>query len=665
MKQIIIFLLVLSTFEANSNTVYWADKLVGYSSQTGNKEYSAFQVLGKPSIMPYQGLSASAWMPKFPTDRIEWIRVKFPEKIFAEQIIINENLNPGAIVKIILYDSLNQGHLVFSNHHVRNQLREGRLSKFNIDRTAFRTDEIKIEVNVIEYYDKYQIEAIGIADYHSDYEITINTIEDSVTYEKERLSDKVNSPYSELAPIISQDGRTLVFTREGHPGNIGEKKRQDVWISRLDSTGNFSEAENLGEPVNNENANFAISISTDANSIFLGNIYLPDGTLKAGFSVSNFDGYRWSYPDSIIINDYYNLYPKSSFCLANNSKILITAIKQDDSYGKTDLHVSFLEDDSVWSKPKNLGPLINTSEEELSPYLASDNKTLYFSTSGRPGYGNCDMYVSRRLDDSWTNWTEPVNLGPQINTSGWDAYYTVTSDGQYAYFVSSHNSETAEDIYRVRLPQSAKPDIVVLIKGKVLNQKTNQPLSADIRYEILPDGKEAGMARSNPLTGEYSIILPAGNIYGFLGRSKGFASVNQNIDLKNIKQYNELRRDLYLVPIEEGQIVRINNIFFNFAESELLPESYSELYRLVDLLNQNPDMKIQLNGHTDNVGKSNFNKTLSLKRAEAVADFLQGYNISMSRIKIQGFGSTKPIDNNTTDEGRAQNRRVEFVILEK
>lgn len=662
---VFICFLLLTISDLQSDTIYWADKVVGFSSQSGNKEFSASQVLGKPSIIPSQGKTAAAWMPKFPIYRIEWLRVKFPEKIYVNQILINENFNPGAIVKIILYDSLDNGMLVYSNHKVSNSSGIGKLSKFDIDKTSFRTNELKIEVNLTNYLDEYQIDAVGIADYISNYEVKINVADDTLKYEKEKFGDNINSQYRELGPIISQDGKTLVFTREGHPDNIGVQKRQDVWISKVNEQGEFQKAYNIGEPINNELTNFAISVSTDANSIFLGNIYLPDGTSKPGFSESNFNGIKWSFPDSIIIKDYYNLYPFSSFCLSNSSKILITAIKREDSFGKSDLYVSFLENDSTWTVPKSLGKVINTAEEELSPFLASDNKTLYFSTQGLPGLGNSDMYVSRRLDESWTNWTEPLNLGPNINTDGWDAYYTVTGDGQYAYFVSSLDSRTAEDIYRVKLPVSVKPDAVVLVTGKVLNQKTNKALAADIHYEILPEGFEAGIAKSNPQTGDYSIILPTGKNYGFLAKSNGFASINQNIDLKDITQYNEISRNLYLVPIETGQTVRINNIFFNYDEFELLPESYSELNRLVMLLNENPGMRIQINGYTDNIGSDIFNKELSLKRAESVYDFLKMKSINPDRLKIAGYGRNKPIAKNNTEEGRSKNRRVEFLILEK
>ncbi|MFA5511783.1 MAG: OmpA family protein [Candidatus Kapaibacterium sp.] len=662
----IILISILTNFYVlQSDTIYWADKLVGFSSQTGNKEYSANQAIGKPDIKPEQGQSACAWMPKLPTDRIEWIRVKFPRRIHVSRIYISENLNPGAITKIILYDSLGRGKLVFSNNKVANRPLQGRLSVFDIETSGFTSNEMKIEVNVTGYLENYQIDAIGISSKPLDYETKINHIQDTTEYVKEKLDSNINSIYSELAPIISSDGRTLVFTREGHPDNIGDKKKQDVWISRIDSNGVFQKAENIGPPINDENANFAISVSTNANSIFLGNIYLPDGNAKSGFSSSVYDGYTWSYPDSIIIKNYYNLTTKSSFCLANNGKILITAIKRNDSFGNTDLYVSFLDKDGTWTEPKNLGSQINTAAEELSPFLASDNKTLYFSTSGLPGYGDTDMFFSKRLDDTWTNWTEPVNLGPSINTEGWDAYYTVTADGNYAYFVSSNQGKTDEDIFRVRLPQLVKPETVVLIKGKVLNKKTNQAVSAGISYEILPEGIEAGITKSNPKTGEYSIVLPSGNQYGFLAEAQGYASINEFIDLTVINGYTEFNRDLYLVPIEKGQKVIINNIFFEFAKYELLPESFSELNRLVKLLEQNPNMKIRIEGHTDSVGNNSFNLRLSKQRAESVFNYLTLNGIDNKRIKIKGYGSSRPLTSNNSEEDMAKNRRVEFHILEE
>ena len=274
------------------------------------------------------------------------------------------------------------------------------------------------------------------------------------------------------------------------------------------------------------------------------------------------------------------------------------------------------------------------------------------------------MFVSRRLDSTWTNSSEPVNLGPQLNTSGWDAYYTIPASGEYAYFVSTTNSYGQEDIFRVKLPESLKPKPVVLISGRVLDANNN-PVDAKIIYETLPNGKEAGIARSDPKTGEYKIALPAGAKYGFLAEAQGFIAINENLDLQNIKYYREITRDLHLVPIEQGQTIRINNIFFEFGKYELLEDSYAELNRIVGFLKDNPNISIQINGHTDNVGIPKSNLILSKKRAEAVEDYLISKGINNTRLNVKGYGQTKPIEKNNTEEGRSRTRRVEFVILNK
>jgi outer membrane protein OmpA-like peptidoglycan-associated protein len=328
-----------------------------------------------------------------------------------------------------------------------------------------------------------------------------------------------------------------------------------------------------------------------------------------------------------------------------------------------DIYVSFLLVDGTWSEPKNLGNTINTAAEEVSPYLASDGKTLYFSTGGHPGFGDNDMFISKRLDDTWTNWTEPTNLGSEINTRGWDAYYTISAEGKYAYFVSSENSIGTEDIFRLELPSEITPDPVFLLRGKVLNSKTEQPVSASIKYETLPDGIEAGFATSNALTGDYRIVLPSGKKYGYYAVAEGFVAVNQNLDLREVYDYGELNVDLYLVPIEKGQTVRINNIFFEFGAYELLDDSFIELNRLKESLNANPQMMILVKGHTDNIGNDARNQVLSENRANSVKQYLIEQGIDSTRIRINGMGSKSPIADNNTEEGREKNRRVEFEII--
>ena len=661
----LLFILFITLNSVYSQKTLWADKVIGFSSEGGIKKFSSKQILGEPSVMPYFGFSPCAWTPKLMTRKTEWIQVGFSEAIKAQQIAINENYYPGAISQVILYDSLERGILVYSDNSVNQGEESGNLKHIFFPLTSFRVHSLRINVNLLNYIERYQIDAVAISESADSIKININTPEVDNEYFSEHLNDNINSNSAELAPIISSDGKLLIFTRDTHPENIGSTKTQDVWYSEMDSNGEFSNAQNFGYPINNNGSNFAISLTQDGNSLFLGNVYLPDGSMKPGFSISYKIGKKWSFPDSVKIRNFFNYSKSGSYCLAGNGKVMILSIQREDSYGENDLYVSFLEDDGYWSVPQNLGGIINTADEEVSPFLASDGVTLYYSTAGKRGYGLNDMFFSKRLDDTWKNWSEPVNLGERINSTGWDAYYTIPANGEYAYFVANVNDGNKEDIYRIKLPEKIKPQPVILISGYVINRKTNKPVSASILYEILPDGISAGIARSNAETGEYSIVLPAGKVYGYLAQADGYISVNQNLDLTKDNKYREIKQNLYLVPVEKGQKISINNIFFETNKWELLVASFSELDRILEFLKKNKDIKIKIEGHTDNIGTDKYNEKLSLLRASSVVDYFIKKGIDKSRIIVVGAGSKSPIASNKDEFGRSQNRRVEMTIMEK
>jgi hypothetical protein len=301
----------------------------------------------------------------------------------------------------------------------------------------------------------------------------------------------INSPYDEIAPRMSPDGKTLYIVRKHHPENTGEK--DDVWVSELQN-GAWSEMRNVGKPLNNEGHNMVVSVSPDNNSLLLMNTYNADGTSKgAGISLSFRTANGWSLPVNQTIDNYYNDNQYSEICMSANQKVLVFTIERHDTQGERDLYVSFLKPDGTWTEPKNMGKDVNTFADEGAPYLAPDDKTLYFSSSGWPGYGNKDIFISRRLDDTWTKWSKPQNMGKPINSTHWDSYYTTSASGDYA-IVSSTHAETRTDLYTVRLPASIKPDAVIIVHGKVLNANTNQPVEADISYEILSKSGEAGVA---------------------------------------------------------------------------------------------------------------------------------------------------------------------------
>jgi outer membrane protein OmpA-like peptidoglycan-associated protein len=489
------------------------------------------------------------------------------------------------------------------------------------------------------------------------------------TFQEEFAStmDKgLNTTYGELSPIVTPDGKTMYFVRDGHPLNkYGASGSQDIWVSDISNGIDKATAQHMGAPFNDQRYNTVVGVSPDENTLIIKNAYKNGVYEGSGYSMVYRTREGWSKPEALDIKDYKSM-SKGKYVGANwtqDGKSLLLSFSESSTDDLQDLYVSHRQPDGSWSRPLNLGSDINTKKGEHSPYLASDGKTLYFSSNRDGGEGNYDIWVSKRLDDTWTKWSTPENLGKEVNTSGFDAYYTIDAKGEYAYMVSSKNSKGLEDIVRIKLKQEVQPDPVVLIKGRVLNAKTNEPLEANIAYNGLVDGKNYGIARTNPTTGEYKIVLPYGKVYDFSANAANFIGVSETMDLSSVGGYQEITRDLYLVPIEVGSTVRLNNIFFETGKSELKEESFNELNRVVELLTNNPKMTIELSGHTDNVGNDGFNKKLSQDRANSCKAYLEGKGIAADRLKSVGYGKEKPVADNGTDEGKALNRRVEFTIL--
>jgi outer membrane protein OmpA-like peptidoglycan-associated protein len=490
-------------------------------------------------------------------------------------------------------------------------------------------------------------------------------------YQKENLGALVNSEYAELSPTISPDGKKLFFLRVNHPENTlyPQPGTQDIWMSKLDSTGNWTAARHLKAPFNDENYNAIEGFSADGNTRYIKGYYVRGQYDGMGFSYFELTKDGWKGPTGIKLPGYQSaIKPEdrtiSSYIHTDNQTLLMSFVPDQRKKTDHDLYMSFRKENGNFSEPE-LIPIVSSPYDEIGPFLASDGVTLYFASDRPGGYGSHDIWMSRRLDDTWKNWSEPVNLGPEINTKSWDAYYSVAAAGDVAYMVSSDNGYGKSDIVRIKLKEEVRPNPVALVSGKVLDQKTGKPVEATITYYSLANNVEVGTARSSPGTGDYSIVLPYGKAYGFRAQADGYYAQSENLDLTGLKAYEEIKRNLYLVPIEIGQVVRLNNIFFEFGKATLKPESYEELDRVVKLLTENPTMEIDLAGHTDNVGTDEANQQLSEDRSKAVYDYLTTKGILASRLSTKGFGETKAIATNDSEDGRAQNRRVEFTIRKK
>lgn len=479
------------------------------------------------------------------------------------------------------------------------------------------------------------------------------------------MGANINTDYDDLAPVIAPDGKTFFLTVDGSPENVGGSG-QDVWQSNLDANGNWTPIFNMGYPINNTGSNYLISIAPDNNTIYIGNTYKSNGeSLGAGMSVSHKTENGWEVPTSIEIKNYENKNKYSDFKPDASNRFIIMAIENSQSIGLKDFFISFKQEDGSYSTPKNMGNVINSIADEFGAILAADGKTLYFNSYGHSSYGSADVFMSKRLDDTWTNWSKPQNLGPEINSDDWEGKLTLAADGKFGYISSAAGVANGKsNIFKFELG-SAAPDPVLLIKGKVLNSKTNEPLAAEINYSDLSTNNNMGFARSDPKTGEYQIVLPVGKNYGFLADKMGFYPISDNIDVKALTGYTVIERDLYLTPIEVGEKIRLNNLFFDTDKYDLKLSSGAELKRLIAFMNTYPNMEIEISGYTDNKGTDEHNMALSQSRVNSVISYLTKNGISASRLKGKGYGKENPVATNDTEEGRAKNRRVEFTILKK
>jgi len=504
----------------------------------------------------------------------------------------------------------------------------------------------------------------------------------------ENLGKTVNTEFNEIAPIISPDGKTVYFSRISHPQNTnGTKGSQDIWFSELKNE-QWTAARRLPSPLNKEQYNSLYSITPDGNTLLLKGAYKNGVYETRGFSLSKKTARGWSAPNKIEIPGYSKTSKGQFDCgyLSTDGKVLVMSFSEKKNSKVDDLYVSFKQKDGTWTKPMNLGKEINTEEfTETTPFLAPDGVTLYFSTDRKGGQGSNDIYYSKRIDKSWKRWSRPVNLGSAINTDGYDAYYTISAAGDYAYMVSFKGTEGKGDVVRYNLQPKVVPgdttttqpvvptsDPVVMISGRVIDSKTGKPIEATIIYETLSDGEEAGTATTNPTTGEYKIVLPYGQKYSMRAVAPDFIAEGESIDLTDStadgkgKNYREItNKSLKLIPIEEGQIVRLNNIFFAFGKATLSKESFPELDRIGITMNDNKKLFIEIGGHTDNIGGNEANLKLSQDRADAVREYLIGKGIEPDRVQSKGYGETKPVAKNDTPEGQQINRRVEFRILKK
>jgi len=543
---------------AAQTTVQWAARVVDVSSELSELEYSARQVLGKPNVLPAGGSNPNAWRAYRPNEK-EFIKVEFELAIPIKQIAIGESFNPGAVVEIFGYNEEDTEFLLYEK--VPGPVAEqARLFRVFVDQTPFNIKAIKITFDGRAVDGYSEIDCIGVSNSDDPIEAAINLMANlNSQIGIERLNDKVNSTAREIKPLLTKDEQTLYFSRRGHPGNIGGlDDLEDIWYTDYDSVAkDWKTAKNIGPPLNNEFPNFISAfLQEEEEYIILGNEYSPDGRgMRAGISKSvRTSDNSWSFPQNMSINNDVNTSESVNYWLTRDDEVLIISKEGPITEGQRDLYVSFLQKDEIWTEPLHLGDIVNTAGEEESPYLMPDKRTLFFSSNGHGGYGKKDLFMSRRLDNTWKSWTEPQNLGPLINSPVDDLFMFIPLDGTLGYF-SREVEGNDLDIHSFTLPLVTKQLILVTLCGVIEDPKTGEPLDAEVVFTKLRDGEEVGRVRTDE-SGNYCIELPAGEIYSYRAIIPGYLPVSSIIDLRNVDEFGVQAVTLNRLDIDSAQIAQ-------------------------------------------------------------------------------------------------------------
>jgi len=564
----------------------------------------------------------------------------------------------------------------------------------------------------------------------------------SARYELVKMDKTVNTFRHEAAPVVSPEGNSLYFFVQNHPENThGKDDTQDIWVSRKDENGVWSPAEHLTSPFNIHPSNQVFTFLPD------GGIFIKGGRRKGQKGFSIVTAGRQLVELDVKGFDKMNKGRFYGATMSADKKHIIIYFSEKPNSAFSDLYISHLQGDGTYSQPLKLK--LSTGTDEVGPFIGPDQKTLYFG-SGRqaPGrQGGVDIYKSTRLDDTWMNWSEPVNLGKPINTAALDFYFTMDAKGNIFTSRANKALEGAQlDLYML-VPKT----FGITLAGTVYNQNTNDPLQADVEIRLIDS--DALQFRSDA-SGKFESKIPEVSGYAVSASLEGFLPASQSVKLPvlysdttihvdiplkpitkplvldgtvydqktnqqiparlelalkgnslpakkinaakglyeqeiqklgwyiitasaegylntidsvwiNDKEVTPVTKDIILQPIEVGVTVRLKNIYFDFDKTTLKNESFTELDKVVEFLKQNSSVEIEISGHTDNKGSDDYNETLSQGRSEAVVTYIASKGIDSYRLTAHGYGESKPIDTNDSDDGRANNRRVEFTVMKK
>jgi outer membrane protein OmpA-like peptidoglycan-associated protein/tetratricopeptide (TPR) repeat protein len=493
-------------------------------------------------------------------------------------------------------------------------------------------------------------------------EFGAKAVKNPVPFNPTNMGPNVNTPDFEYFPVLTADGQTLVFTRNKRRSEAMDYQ-EDFYISLLNKEGQWGLAMNIGDPINTDDNEGAQTMTADGQQLFFTGCNRKGGLGSCDIYRSLREGRSWSRPENLGQPVNSNKW-ESQPSISSDGNTLYFSSNRAGGKGGSDIWVTQLAPNGVWSEPRNLGDSINTDGAEETPFIHPDGRTLYFTSNGHVGLGGKDIYVVRMKADG--SWGTPKNLGYPINTWQDEMGLFVDASGALAYFASDREGGVGNlDIYSFPLYEAVRPVPVTYVKGLVKDINTKRPLGAKFELIDLSTSKTVIESRSDRVTGDFLVCLPLDRDYALNVSKDNYLFYSENFSLKERASVNKpFTMNVDLQPIEFGKTVVLRNIFFNTASFELKPESTAELEKLLAFMNSNPKIAIEIGGHTDNVGQRVDNQLLSENRAKAVFTYLKDRGVTELRMQFKGYADLVPVDTNDSPEGRANNRRTEFTVRE-